>query len=108
MSFLGATGTLQLDHAAQFTGQISGFAGHDQIDLRDIVFGTQTTIGYAASPDTTGGGLIVSSAGETANLSLLGNYNASQFAVSSDGQGGTLVTLQQTSQTSLATPQTHT
>ena len=95
VSFIGATGMLQLDHSAQFTGQISGFAGQDQIDLRDIVFNSQTTIGYAASPDNTGGSLIVSGGGQTANLTLLGSYNAAQFTASSDGQGGTLVTTHQ-------------
>jgi hypothetical protein len=111
VSFIGATGTLQLDHSAQFTGQISGFAGRDQIDLRDIVFSPQTALGYAASPDNTGGKLIASDGGRTADLALIGNFAAPQFAAFSDGHGGTLVTMAQansTDQTPLVTPQART
>ena len=108
VSFIGATGTLQLDHSAQFSGQISGFAEQDQIDLRDIVFTPQTTSTYAANLGNTGGDLIVGDKGQAASLVLFGSYTASEFATSSDGHGGTLVTMQQappSAQTSL-TPQT--
>jgi hypothetical protein len=111
VSFIGSSGTLQLDNSAGFGGQISGFSAQDQIDLRDIVFSPQTAVGYAADPAKTGGNLTVAAGGQAANLALLGNYTGSQFAISSDGQGGTLVTLQQmapTGDTALATPQKHT
>ncbi len=111
VSFIASTGTLQIDNSARFTGQISGFAGQDQIDLRDIVFNPQTTLGYAANSGNTGGTLMVSNGRDSAGIALLGGYTAAQFVVSSDDHGGTLVTAQQTSpiaQTSLGTPHART
>jgi hypothetical protein len=110
ISFIGSSGTLQAENSAGFTGQIAGFSGQDQIDLRDVVFSPQTTVRYAAEPANTDGRLTVGEDGQTANLALLGNYAETQFAVSGDGYGGTLVTLQPAPSTrdiSLATPQKH-
>jgi hypothetical protein len=59
--FSGPQGTLQLDHSLAFTGYISGFRAQDRIDLRDIAFSAQTTLGYtvtshnADNSDPTGG-----------------------------------------------------
>jgi len=109
-SFIGSTGTLLLDHSAQFSGQISGFAGQDQIDLRDIAYSPQAKVDYASSGGDAGGALIVSQGGDSANIAFVGSYTASQFTISSDGQGGTLVTLQPASaveQAALGTPQSH-
>jgi large repetitive protein len=90
-TFNGA-GTLKLDLSSGFTGTISGFGGQDSIDLSDIAFGAQTTLGYAQNQNNTGGTLTVSDGVHTANLTLLGNYIASSFVAASDGHGGTLVT----------------
>jgi hypothetical protein len=54
--------------------------------------------------------LTVGDGSEGTNLVMVGNYAASQFAISSDGRAGTLVTLQPTLPTgdiSLGTPQKH-
>ena len=48
--FNGSTGTLILDHSSAFAGQISGLSGSDQIDLKDIAYGTGTTVAYTAPP----------------------------------------------------------
>jgi hypothetical protein len=96
--FAGAQGTLRLDHSLAFTGFISAFRGQDGIDLRDVAFSAQTTLGYTTTSynsdngDPTGGRLTVSDGTHTANLALVGNYMASSFVISSDGNGGTLVT----------------
>jgi hypothetical protein len=94
VTFLGATGTLILDHAATFTGQIIDLTGNgnlsssDQIDLEDIAFGSGTTESYSGNPS--GGTLTISDAqGHVANLTLVGNYTNSTFMLSSDGHGGT-------------------
>jgi hypothetical protein len=94
--FNGPTGTLILDHSIGFTGQISNLTGNgslsgsDQIDLKDIAFGTGTTVAY--SGNSTGGTLTVGDTeGHTANIALVGNYTGSTFALSSDGSGGTTV-----------------
>jgi VCBS repeat-containing protein len=92
IAFLSDTGTLQLEDFSSFTGQVSGFGGRDGIDLAGIAFGSQTTLGYSQNNGNAGGTLTINDGTHTANISLLGQYVASQFAVSSDGYGGTLVT----------------
>ena len=96
VTFKGTTGMLVLDHATQFTGSIVGMTGDgtaahsDQIDLKDISYGSGTTVSF--SGNTAGGVLTVTDAqNHTAHLSLVGNYTNSTFNLSSDGNGGTLV-----------------
>jgi VCBS repeat-containing protein len=96
VTFNGSTGTLILEHSAMFSGQLFDFTGDgnlsssDQIDLRDIAFGPGTTVGYAGTASS--GTLTVSDTeGDTANISLAGNYTGSTFSLSSDGNGGTIV-----------------
>jgi hypothetical protein len=90
--FAGNTGTLELDWSQSFGRTIAGFGGQDQIDLRDLVFSANSTLGYAANGNNTGGTLSVSDGIHTANLALLGQYTAASFAAASDGHGGTLIT----------------
>jgi len=96
VQFSGLTGTLILDHATEFSGQIVDFTGNgssfgsDQLDLRDIGFGPGTTVGYAGT--VAGGILTVSDAQKhTAHITLAGDYTGSTFTLSSDGSGGTTV-----------------
>ena len=91
VTFAGPSGILQLDQSQSFRGTIAGFGGGDQIDLRDIVFGANTTLGYSANSSNNGGTLMVSDRAHTANISLLGQYMAASFAASSDGHGGTII-----------------
>ena len=91
MTFAGTSGALQLDQSASFTGTISGFGGQDQLDLTDIAFGANTSLGYYENSANPGGGLTVSDGVHTANIALLGTYMASSFVTSSDGHGGTLI-----------------
>jgi autotransporter passenger strand-loop-strand repeat protein len=95
VTFQGPTGTLILDHSSTFTGEVIGLTGDgnvsssDIIDLRDIAFGSASE---SYSGTATGGTLTVSDAlGDTAKISLVGNYLSSTFTLSSDGKGGTLV-----------------
>jgi hypothetical protein len=92
VTFAAATGTLSLDNSSSFSGQISGFGGGDQIDLADIFFGASTTLAYSAQGNDLGTTLTVSDGTDTANLVLFGQYLSSDFALSSDGHGGTLIT----------------
>ena len=96
ITFAGATGTLILDHSSAFAGKIFDLTGDgnplssDQIDLKDIAFGSGTTVSYAGDPS--GGVLTISDAQDrVAHLSLVGNYTNSAFNLSSDGSGGTTV-----------------
>ena len=87
----GANATLKIDHAADFSGTVAGFDGNDVLDLADLAFGSNTTLGYAANSNNTGGTLTASDGTHTANIELLGQYMASSFAMSADGVGGTLI-----------------
>ena len=89
----GATGRLTLDHSGGFSGTVGGFTGYDAIDLADIAGGAGATLGYAANADNTGGTLTLSDGTHIANLALLGQYAAADFATAADAGGGTLVTL---------------
>jgi autotransporter passenger strand-loop-strand repeat protein len=97
----GATGTitfagggvLQLDASTSFSGQIGGFGGTDELDLRDIQYISGTTSAtFTEAGSNTSGTLTVTDGTHTAQLTLLGTYATSNFAVGSDGHGGTLVT----------------
>jgi VCBS repeat-containing protein len=96
VTFSGPTGTLIVDHSSSFSAQVlnltgnGNLSGSDQIDLKDIAFGTGTTVGYVGT--ASGGTLTVSDAqNHTAKISLAGDYTHSTFSLSSDGQGGTVV-----------------
>jgi hypothetical protein len=87
----GSTGELKLDASSQFTGQVAGFTDQNLLDLADISLGSNTTLGYVANSNNTGGTLTVSDGTHTANIALLGQYMAASFAMSTDGSGGTLI-----------------
>jgi len=87
--------TLVLDAATSFHGTIAsfGFPGRaDQIDLLDIAFGTTKKSQMSFSGNGTDSFVNVTDGLHTASIHLLGYYIASEFAVSSDGHGGTLIT----------------
>jgi hypothetical protein len=50
----GATAMLKLDQSANFSGTIAGHAAGDAIDLADIAFGSNDTLGYTANAGGTG------------------------------------------------------
>jgi hypothetical protein len=78
--------------AALFTGAVSGFGSGDQIDLTNLQYSGSTTLGYSANQDGTGGTLIASDGTYTANIVLVGQYTAGDFALSTDGGLGTHIT----------------
>ena len=65
------------------------------IDLAGIGFGlgVNTTLGFAANSNNTGGTLTVDDGKHVAALALLGQYEAAHFAMTSDGYGGTLIAM---------------
>jgi hypothetical protein len=87
--FEGTNGTLRLDDASAFAGQVSGLTGADAIDLADISDGANTKATFSGNAD--GGTLTVTNGSQTANITLLGDYLTSGWTLSSDGHGGTLV-----------------
>jgi fibronectin-binding autotransporter adhesin len=94
ITFQGSTGSLTLDHPANFTGVISGFtgdgtlSGSDHIDLKGINLNSGAfTESYNATNDT----LSVSDGTNSAVLHFNGIYQAANFSFTTDGSGGTIV-----------------
>ena len=102
VSFLSDTGTLKLENSSSFAGTVAGLCGQDAIDFADIGFGANSTLGYAANSDHSGGTLSVGDGTHMANIALLGSYMASTFVAASDGHGGTLIS--EAAHTSTQTP----
>jgi hypothetical protein len=100
----GSTGTLTLSDSQAFAGTVAGLALGNDLDLADIAFGANMTLGYSPNANNTGGTLSVSASGHTANIALLGNYLASSFVTASDGHGGTLITDPPTNQLAIGQP----
>ena len=86
---LGEAGTLKLDHASAFSGTVSGFDADDTINLADLAFGNGLTAQYLANDAGTGGTLMLSDGVNNAQLTLLGQFQAT--GAQADGQGGTLL-----------------
>ncbi|MDO9299065.1 hypothetical protein [Bradyrhizobium sp.] len=91
VTFGSAGGALVLDETDAFSGEISGWDDGDRIALGDIAFGESTTLAYVANAGNTGGLLTVSDGTHVATLELLGQYTAADFALSSNGYGGTMI-----------------
>jgi autotransporter passenger strand-loop-strand repeat protein len=85
-------GILQLDSSLTFKGGlVAGFGKPDRLDFRDIAFTSGVT--HATwTQNGTSGTLAVTSGTHTATITLLGQYVAGNFHVSTDGHGGTFVT----------------
>jgi autotransporter passenger strand-loop-strand repeat protein len=84
-------GMLQLDDAQNFGGLVAGFGQPGLIDLRDIAFGSGTTLSFTEAPGNTSGTLSVSDGVHSANIMLIGQYTTAQFTKASDAHGGTLI-----------------
>ena len=116
VTFNSSAGTLILDssltsggQSSNFTGTVSGFGAQDVIDLPGIAFDAQTTLGYLADSNQTGGTLSLTDGAQSAKIALLGNYMASSFAVVSDHHSDSMVTeASQASNQSLLTNPQHT
>jgi hypothetical protein len=85
----GHAGHLVLNDAFDFSGKISGFSGHDSIDLKDVDFDHgHISVSYSH------GTLTVSDGGQTAHIAFDGHYSLDSFHFSNDGHNGTLITEQ--------------
>ena len=99
-------GRLVLDQATSYSGDIYNFTGTDgaqsnAIDLRDIAFNSGLTFAYHDNVGNDTGGTLtifdtVDGTGIDAAIDSIsfanGDYTTASFALSSDGQGGTLIT----------------
>ena len=83
---------LILDASANFSGTIAGFTGGDFLDLKDIAFGSNTSMNFVEAGNNLSGTLSVTDGSHTANITLLGSYTPGQFSSATDGHGGTVIT----------------
>jgi hypothetical protein len=86
IAFSPGTGEgLVLDAPGDMQGTITGFASGDAIDLRNLV----------VTSDSYSGGVLTLFSGDApiAALNIAGSFAQNAFALSSDNQGGTIVTL---------------
>jgi len=91
----GSTGQLALDQATSYSGEISGFGANtsQSIDLVDINFAAGAKMAsYVPNSQDTGGVLTITQGTNTVDLQLEGTYTLANFAIASDGHGGTLLT----------------
>ena len=91
MNFAGTGGDLALYNLPAFAAVIGGFGSGDKIDLGTFAFGSGATQSFTEAASHTSGTLSVVNGASQAHLTLLGNYVTSNFALSNDGAGGTLV-----------------
>lgn len=89
VTFTGTAGILKLDDSLAYTGKITGLTGTDGVDLTDVQYGPNTKVTFQG--DATGGILTVTDRTHTANIAISGNYLTSEWNLSSDGSGGTVV-----------------
>jgi len=84
--------TLRLDQPLSFTGAVSGLATGDYIDLTNIDFADHPVVKYLSKT----GQLTVTDPHTKVNdiITLIGDYKHSDFTLTSDGSGGTLITAQ--------------
>jgi hypothetical protein len=88
----GSTGTLKIDYAEKFTGEISGL-DDNTLDLADITFNSHTKISFVG--DANGGTLTIVNTDDptkVAQIHLDGDYLGSTWTATDDGHGGTDIT----------------
>lgn len=90
-AFAGTGGDLALDNLGGFAAVISGFVKGDKIDLGGFAFSTAAKASFTEAASLTSGTLTVLAGSQRAQLTLLGNYTTSNFALSNDGAGGIFI-----------------
>jgi hypothetical protein len=86
-----AVATLVMRDSIDFSGKISGFDANDHLDLKDMTFANGVSLAYTANQAGTGGVLQISDGAHTANIALLGQYDAASFTSAGDAGTGTLI-----------------
>jgi hypothetical protein len=92
ITFVGSGGELVLDNLPAFAAQIAGLVNASQkLDLAGFAYSSGETRAWSEAASNTSGTLTVTDGGQTAQLTLLGVYTTSNFILSDDGAGGTIV-----------------
>jgi autotransporter passenger strand-loop-strand repeat protein len=90
IKFSGA-GDLALYNLSGFGAAIGGFSTNDEFDLGGFTYSAGETRSFTEAGSHTSGTLKIVDGSKSANLTLLGSYVTSNFALSTDGSGGTFV-----------------
>jgi Ca2+-binding RTX toxin-like protein len=85
----GAAGTLQLDDAAHFSGTVAGLDGNDMLHFGDVAYSAATQVSYTANAGDSGGTLTLSDGTVSAQIGLIGHYDAADFHLAAGSNGGT-------------------
>jgi hypothetical protein len=85
------SGDLALSNLANFHALIGGYSTGDALDLGGFAYRSGETFTFTEAANLLSGTLGVHDGGLTANLTLVGKYVTSDFALSNDAHGGTLV-----------------
>src|SRR5207237_4372674 len=83
---------LVLDASANFSGTIANFKTGDFLDLKDIAFGSSTSMSFVEAGNNLSGTLSVTDGTHSAHITLLGLYTPGQVTSASDGAGATVIT----------------
>jgi hypothetical protein len=86
-----AAATIVMHDSLDFSGVINGLDANDHIDMTDITFANGVSLSYTANQAGTGGVLQVSDGAHSANITLLGQYDAAGFISTADGGSGTSI-----------------
>ena len=81
----------------EFHATIGGFSAGDTFDLGGFAYDPGETLSFTEAASLASGTLSVVDGGLSAQLTLLGSYVTSDFALADDNRGGTLVSIPQTS-----------
>src|SRR5262249_14470745 len=92
VTFSGSGGVLLLAAPTTFAGTVAGLSlASQEIDLAGFAYGSGETVSWTEAVSNTSGTLTVTDGALVANINLLGSYVTSNFALSDDGTGGTIV-----------------
>jgi hypothetical protein len=80
-----------LDDLSQFHAKIGGFSTGDEFDLGGFAYSAGETWSFTEAASLINGTLSIHDGGLMANLTLLGKYVTSDFALSTDNHGGSFV-----------------
>jgi hypothetical protein len=90
VTLAGAGSDLELTGGSAFAAAIAGFGSGAVIDLRGLAYRSQDVLSWSQS--TSSGTLTVTRGAQSVKLTLLGQFAASSFVLSSNGHGGADIT----------------
>jgi Ca2+-binding RTX toxin-like protein len=88
VDFVGAGASmLELGQVGGFTGTVAGFLAGDSVQIDGITLGEGTQVAYTENSSGTSGTLAIVNGDQTVQITLIGQYDASDFQAQSGGNG---------------------